>query len=242
MASLIRIDLHCHSSFSDGTLAPEGVAHAMQAAGVRFAALTDHDTIDGLARFKSALAERGIGFISGMEWTASHPWGEVHLLAYGLPFGDLPRADRKDGGDGVSGPRPGEDLLQSWPGRLRSGLHTAIRGAVGEPKLDSPARVIARIHEAGALAFLAHPLAPCEDLDRVGRLLAELRRAGLDGVEALYKPYPPDVRSSLVHLASRHGLLIAGGSDFHGNGVHGAGEPGCEISLVDWERLILALG
>jgi predicted metal-dependent phosphoesterase TrpH len=214
----------------------------MQAAGVRYAALTDHDTVEGLPRFRSALAERGIGFISGMEWTASHPWGEVHLLAYGLPFGDSPRADSENEDAGASDPSPSDDPLPSWPGRLRSGLHTAIRGAVGEPKLDSPARVIARIHEAGALAFLAHPLEPCRDLARASRLLAELRRAGLDGVEALYKPYPPDVRSSLVHLASRHGLLIAGGSDFHGNGVHGAGEPGCEISPVDWERLVLALG
>ena len=84
MTETILVDFHCHSIFSDGELAPEAVASKLAAAGVRFAALTDHDLIDGLAQFENELNKHGIPCISGVELTTQHHGTEVHLVGYGF--------------------------------------------------------------------------------------------------------------------------------------------------------------
>ena len=80
----IRVDLHCHSSYSDGVLSPEQLAEKLAAAGVRLAALTDHDTTGGQKPFSNALKTFGIQTITGVELTV-HFFGEtLHLC--GLSF------------------------------------------------------------------------------------------------------------------------------------------------------------
>ncbi len=78
----ITVNMHCHSSLSDGQLSPEELAAFLSENNVQVASLTDHDTLEGLPRFRSILKERGIGFISGIEITAFSEWGELHLLGY----------------------------------------------------------------------------------------------------------------------------------------------------------------
>ncbi|MDP2875346.1 MAG: PHP domain-containing protein, partial [Holophaga sp.] len=67
MDTSIRVNLHCHSDLSDGQLSPEVLADRLAQSGVRVAALTDHDTIAGYARFRDALARHGVGCIAGVE-------------------------------------------------------------------------------------------------------------------------------------------------------------------------------
>jgi predicted metal-dependent phosphoesterase TrpH len=196
----------------------------LAAAGVRCAALTDHDTSRGLVRFRAGLHRHGIAFVSGIELTASHPVGEVHLLALGFP---------------LPGPNAIEGSLRASP-RIRSGYTSFLRGREAE-SVERAESLIHRMHQAGALVYLAHPLQPAGDLSRLESLLGDLRLAGLDGIEALYKPYPREERSRLARLAGRHGLLVVGGSDFHGDGVLGSPEPGCEMPRWHWERLRQAL-
>jgi predicted metal-dependent phosphoesterase TrpH len=77
------IDLHLHSTMSDGTDAPADVVRAAHLEGVRTMALTDHDTAAGWAEAESACRELGMTFIPGMEFSARHEDGKgVHLLAY----------------------------------------------------------------------------------------------------------------------------------------------------------------
>lgn len=216
----MRVDFHCHSSCSDGALPPEGVAHMLAAAGVRCAALTDHDTSKGLVRFREGLRRHRITFVSGIELTASHPMGEVHLLALGFPL-PFPAAI--------------ESSFRAGP-RIKSGFASLLPGKEAE-SVDRAESLIRRMHEAGALVYLAHPLQPAGDFTRLDRLLVDLRLAGLDGIEALYKPYPREERSRLAQLAGRHDLLVVGGSDFHGDGVLGSSEPGCDMPQWHWERL-----
>lgn len=74
------IDLHTHSTASDGVLAPsELVAHAV-AEGVTVLALTDHDTTKGLEEAKVAASIAGITFVPGIELQVQWPTGEFHLL------------------------------------------------------------------------------------------------------------------------------------------------------------------
>jgi len=78
----VPIDLHCHSTMSDGLLSPEDlVAHAASK-GVRVLALTDHDEVGGLARARAAAEQQGISFIDGVEISVT--WRKRTLHVVGL--------------------------------------------------------------------------------------------------------------------------------------------------------------
>jgi hypothetical protein len=78
------IDLHCHSTASDGTDAPATVVALAAAAGVTALALTDHDTIDGLTDAQDAAAEHDVRLVRGVELSCRVDRGSMHLLVYFL--------------------------------------------------------------------------------------------------------------------------------------------------------------
>lgn len=82
------VDLHMHSTASDGTVAPADVARAVADAGLDGFALTDHDTTQGLAEAEAAARELGLRFLPGAELSANEPGRAVHLLAYGFDVAD----------------------------------------------------------------------------------------------------------------------------------------------------------
>ena len=96
------IDLHVHSTASDGGLAPGAVVKRAMAAGLRAIALTDHDTMAGIPEAIAAGEHLGVRVVGGCEFSAAAPWGEMHVLGYFLPpssapleaFLELCRADR----------------------------------------------------------------------------------------------------------------------------------------------------
>lgn len=63
VAAPLNVDLHCHSSFSDGVLAPEALAQRAHKQGVQVWSLTDHDELGGLAQAAKAAADQGLVFI-----------------------------------------------------------------------------------------------------------------------------------------------------------------------------------
>lgn len=81
------VDLHVHSTASDGAVPPREVVLAAAAAGLTAIALTDHDTINGVAEARRAGAERGVEVIAGVELSAFEDDRETHLL--GLHLSDL---------------------------------------------------------------------------------------------------------------------------------------------------------
>ena len=79
------IDLHCHSTASDGTLSPGDVVRLAVEVGLSALALTDHDTIDGVAAAEAEAKKLGLDFIGGIEISAEFPQpGTMHLLGYGI--------------------------------------------------------------------------------------------------------------------------------------------------------------
>lgn len=77
-------DLHSHSRASDGSLSPTELVQAAADAGVRLLALTDHDTLDGLAEARQAAVEAGIRLVDGIELTCSWNRRVIHLLGLGI--------------------------------------------------------------------------------------------------------------------------------------------------------------
>jgi len=82
-----HVDLHCHSTASDGEFPPAEVAHRAHGAGLAAIALTDHDTTDGVPEAARAGETLGVRVVSGCEFSVKAPWGELHLLGYFLPPG-----------------------------------------------------------------------------------------------------------------------------------------------------------
>ena len=78
------VDLHTHSTASDGTLPPERVIEAAERCGLAALALTDHDTIDGVRAARQAAERAGIRVIAGVELSAFDEDREVHVLALHL--------------------------------------------------------------------------------------------------------------------------------------------------------------
>ncbi|MFQ5553740.1 MAG: PHP domain-containing protein [Acidimicrobiia bacterium] len=91
----MAVDLHLHSTASDGTDTPTRVVQLAAAAGLTTIALTDHDRLDGIAEARAAAADEGIEIISGTElsvdWESS---GAVHMLVYYLEPGPGPLQNR----------------------------------------------------------------------------------------------------------------------------------------------------
>ena len=87
---MIGVDLHTHSNISDGTLTPEELLEAAHALGIKTFALTDHDTMDGVARARTCAENLGMQLISGVE--ISSQWSRpatkksygVHIVALNM--------------------------------------------------------------------------------------------------------------------------------------------------------------
>lgn len=235
MSQSTRVNLHCHSNLSDGYLSPEAIAEQMAAADVRCASLTDHDTVAGLARFRDTLARFGIGCISGLEISARAQEWDVHLLAYGF---DPDHPALRQLLEPLTPPGDAATLVDSLKGswsRIRGKENHGEANSGPHGALPSTADAIAAVHRAGGRVFLAHPLTASTDPAEVDRLVAELKAQGLDGLEALYAPYPAAAREFLVELARKHDLLVSAGTDFHGPTTPGLSLPAIEMPTGLWK-------
>jgi predicted metal-dependent phosphoesterase TrpH len=81
--------------------------------------------------------------------------------------------------------------------------------------------VFAKIHAAGGIASLAHPVLVEHD-----EWIPGFAAAGLDALEAYHSDHDEADIARYLELADRLGLKVSGGSDFHGDGSHGPGGPG----------------
>jgi len=249
------IDLHTHTLYSDGSVSPEELVAMASRAGARAIAITDHDTVDGLAEGRETAERLGIEFVSGIEISAEHEPGTMHILGYYIDDQSLilqsklaelriARKERnpkiasrlqslgfdidydeviKTAGSEVVG-RPhfaqvmvNKGYAQSMQDAFTRFLAKGAPAFVDKRRL-SPADSINLIHSAGGIAVLAHPyqLKPLS-IEGQERLIGELAARGLDGVEALYSRHSQEQTEAYSRIAARHGLLVTGGSDFHGS-------------------------
>jgi len=246
MPEIIRVDLHCHSSASDGDHAPGYVAHQLGGAGVSWAALTDHNSVRGLHEFQSAVERRGMRYISGVEIHARSPRGPVHLLGYGFDPGNEALLSALQ-----TFHRPWGGSVRRWarrvfsPGKQEVPVDTTCTAADSDHSREQQpdtAETICLIHEAGGRSLLAHPLAGLKTIERLEEYLDWLQPQGLDGIEAFYKLYFRSTQHELAELAERRGLLTAGGSDFHGLHHSDGTSPGVEMPMEPWKRFLAAIG
>lgn len=239
-------DLHTHSFYSDGEWAPEALVAEAARLDLEALALADHNTVGGLARALAAGRAAGVRVVPAVELLAAVDGRLVELLGYGVPadeawldalFGlDAAARAEKERVWAARAADPlgtrfrfaidraagrfltlcvpaGEPTEAASPGAASAGAAAAGRGALAafEQPIPAAADVIRAIHDAGGVAVWAHPCRAGDD-----GLLWKLVTAGLDGVEAYYWSHGPADTARYVELARRQGLLVTGGSDFHG--------------------------
>ena len=99
----MRIDLHTHSSASDGTDTPGDLVREAAAAGLDVVALTDHDAMSGWAEAQEVADEVGVTLVPGLEISTRFRHRGVHLLGY-LPDPTDPPDSRRTSSSGMSMP------------------------------------------------------------------------------------------------------------------------------------------
>lgn len=184
-----HVDLHSHSTASDGAYAPTAVVERAKAAGVHALALTDHDTLGGVAEAQAAGDRLGLRIVPGAELSAHDGDREIHLLA--LHFQDPQTLDGELERFRVRRRERAADIVARLrtlgvPLELDRVLAEAAGGAVGRP------------HVARALVAAGHVRDHREAFDRY---LGAGRPAYV--AKALF-PVPDAVR--LVHEAG--GILV----------------------------------
>lgn len=145
----LNADLHCHSTVSDGLLAPAELIRRARDNGVELLALTDHDELGGLAEARATADEIGLRFVDGVEISIS--WGDdqtVHILGLGI---DPTNTELREGLQRV---RSGRDArAERMAAELdKVGIHGAYEGALrhaGNPALVSRSHFARFIVEQG---------------------------------------------------------------------------------------------
>ncbi|MBA3854750.1 MAG: hypothetical protein C0503_10050 [Gemmatimonas sp.] len=241
------VDLHAHSTASDGSLPPAAAVQAAHAAGLVAFALTDHDTLAGIAEAQRTADALGLRLIPGVELSVHQGSDEVHLL--GLHIRDVDALqDRLEAFRGYRR-RRAEQMVEKLnsaaiPVTFDAVLEQAAGGAIGRPHVaralvaggwvkdlreafdrwlgaGKPAYVdkerldiadgIAMIHDAGGIAVYAHP-----GSDGRRETIEPLVAAGLDGIEVRHPSHSREDELRLASLAAFFGLVVSGGSDWHG--------------------------
>ena len=90
---MILIDMHVHSTFSDGTYSVEALAAAAKRRHLSLLSLTDHDTTAGLPPFKAACEKAGVTSLPGIELSAAAPY-TLHILGFRIDAGDAALNER----------------------------------------------------------------------------------------------------------------------------------------------------
>ncbi len=268
-----KVDLHIHSTVSDGRFSPEEIVHKAAALGVNIIALADHDSVDGIApALAAAEAFPGLRIIPCVEISTDIPQSEVHVLGYFIDYtshelqtalerfrhsrrqraqgmiaklNDLgvqiewPRVQEIAGGSSIGRPHIAQAMLEKgYVSSIRKAFikYLGREGpAYVERRKMTPAEAVKLVLRANGLPVLAHPLF----INNVETIVAELKVAGLVGIEVYYNGYNAGEISSLVKLADKYGLLATGGSDYHG--LDDSTETmigGVDVPMESAERLI----
>jgi len=248
------VDLHVHSSASDGSLTPRQVVAEAKVRGLRAIALTDHDTIDGLAEALAAGRELDVEVIPGIEISAQHEPGSMHILGYFLDHRSpqleaqlqilqqaraarnpqiiaklqkmglaitLTEVEQASGGGQVGRPHIAQVLVnKGYVATFQEAFERYI-GNHGPAYVSKfrfpPQEALAMIRAAGGVAGLAHPFTlEYSSSGHLRQILAQLVSWGLAAIEVYYPEHTPERQELYRTLAQDFGLLMTGGSDYHG--------------------------
>ena len=253
---LKKVDLHIHSTFSDGELTPMEILDVCNKENINVISITDHDNFEGVKKAIKENPYKNITIIPGIEFSAFYPKGTLHVLGYNFNTNDpilkqisfdLDRLNRiklqnllyalkkyknisfKESeideimtSAGTVGRPYIARLLVSY--RFVNSVSEAfkyilnpLKKKIANPKFDISAyECIKYIKQAGGISSIAHPITLKKDIKSTTRYIEKLQKYGLDAIEVFHSSHLQEDRTNFVNIAKNLGLLISGGSDFHG--------------------------
>lgn len=190
------VNLHVHSTFSDGTVEITELVEQAKKKGLKHIAISDHNTLNGYLQ-TDILKEEIV--IPAIEFDCWYGTVFMHMLGYGVDV------NNKE--------------LQGLCAKTKRGTEADW---VRIFSFKHPRTVINAIHNAGGIAVLAHP-ACCLTLTGLDRLVKNLTKLGMDGIEVYY-PYARHRKivkfhssASVEKIGKKYNLILTGGTDEHGN-------------------------
>ena len=262
-----KVDLHMHSSESDGLLKPEELIKVGLQYSLRAISITDHDTISGIKPAIIMAEKKSLELVPGFEISMDDNNREIHLLGY-YPYyiNDLAiilekyrlaRFERMEQMtnrlkrlnikisfsevlDAARGAAPGrlhlarllvkkkyaESINKAFTLYLNKGTDIFV-----PRKLMTLKKTMSVMHDVKAIPVLAHP--GFYSMDIIEKLLLN----GLKGIEVFHPEHSPEDKRILRKYAQDKGLLITGGTDFHGDNISIAYPNNNTIDYIYLEQL-----
>ena len=241
--SMDTIDLHTHSTFSDGTFTPLQLVKYAEEKGLKAFAITDHDTTEGIKEAKSI--ETNVEVISGVEISTRYDKKEIHIVGLYVNENDADlnkqlkyyrekRVTRNFEileklnslgvditiGDVISRAHIAKALVSKG---FVGSYTEAFDRYLGDNKCAYVPRETLNYEEsmelitkAGGVPVLAHPLLYKMSDTNLENMMVKLRQKGLKAVEVYYSTHSNSDTQHVMAMANRVGLIYSGGSDFHG--------------------------
>ncbi|MBQ2816993.1 MAG: PHP domain-containing protein [Clostridia bacterium] len=251
------IDLHMHSTASDGQLSPKELMKFAHSLGFKTVALADHDTLAGLPEARKQAMCLNMEFIGACEISAGGS-PEMHILGYGVDedcdelqalFSRMRKArelrmeqfihnlnergvkisyedvvtEAGNNENAVGRPHLGRALVRlGYASDLRDAFARYL--VPGAPTFVTREKVsieeaIKTINAAKGAPVLAHPALLRQDLKSVEKLVIYMKKLGLVGLECHHPSHDREKACMYRRVANKHGLVITGGSDYHGGQV-----------------------
>lgn len=189
------VNLHVHSTFSDGEVSAEQLVEEAKRQGLKYIAISDHNTLNTYLQMDILKEEIVIPAIEFDCWCGTV---FLHMLGYGVDV------NNKE--------------LQALCAKTKRGTEADW---VRIFSFKHPKKVIKAIHNAGGIAVLAHPA--CCFVFSLERFVKKLIKFGLDGIE-IYYPYSRHRKivkfhtsKSVEKIADKYKLIKTGGTDEHGH-------------------------
>ena len=281
---MVKVDLHLHTTYSDGSLAPSELVQLCARRGLEVVAITDHDSTEGLPEaMEAADGLPGLTLVPGIELSTDVPRSEIHLLGYFVDTQDplfqsslqgmrdrrierarevvqklaslgvgvsWERVKELSGGGAIGRPHIAQAMVEAGYVKYPRDAFTEYLGRNGSAYVErmklSPVDAVGILVRNGALAAMAHPTFSMagsgpEDVAKLKGTLAELKDAGLIGMEVYYGGYTSEQVEMLAGIADEMGLVPCGGSDYHASGNPGEPEPGSAGPPMESLNALLAL-
>lgn len=287
----MHIDLHCHTTVSDGGDSPSELVDKAAAAGLDVIAVTDHDNDAGCDEAARHGQSVGVEVVRGVEISCDvedmaelgyHPTGRstMHLLGYFIPEGDNPlssalaelqyhRANRNKiivdrlnelgipvtfeeveneaGGPGSQIGRPHfaavlvrHGAVENYQQAFDEFLAKGAKAYIGR-KLYKPVEAIELMLSARVVPVMAHPFTMNLPFEELERFVGELVEAGLKGIEGYHGDVPEIEQQPYRSLGGELGLVVSGGSDYHGDMRPDRGLPGGKHNITVPEEVLQEL-
>jgi predicted metal-dependent phosphoesterase TrpH len=270
------IELHAHTTVSDGGDTPSKLVEVAASAGIDSLAVTDHDNDAGCSEAQEEGERLGVEVIRGVEIScdvedlgsrgyspSARP--TMHLLGYFVPATDNPlsaalaelqshRANRnrlivgrlndlgipvtyeevetEAGGPGAQIGRPHfaavlvrHGAVPDYQSAFDEYLAKGAKAYVGR-RLYKPVDAVRLLLSAGAVPVFAHPFTMSLGAAELERFVDELIDAGLKGIEGYHGDWSEAEQAPLRALGEARGLIVSGGSDYHGHMRPDRGMPG----------------